>query len=197
MDRREFLKTITTVGAATILNPLDMIPKNSVAINLSPGWNLVSIRVQPSYKNIEPILTPIRWALDSVWTYNAAEQKWLFYSPSDALSQNTLDRIEPGSGYWFKMKDKAVLNIQGDNVSEAIPLKQGWNMIGFNHNSAKPINECISSIKCRSVYTYDPIQGKWLQYNPNNPVFPNNLEFMESGKGYWMDVEEDGFFSVS
>lgn len=171
--------------------PYSYDEKDSVEINLSAGWNLISIRVQPEYRNIEPVLASILSALNSVWTYDADMQKWLTYSPQNPSTLNNLNEIKPGMGYYFNMKEAATLIIKGESDSSAVGLKQGWNLAGYNNSTAKPINECISSLKIRSVCTYDPVQKKWLQYSPNSPAYLNSLDIMESGKGYWMDAEEE------
>lgn len=214
MDRRTFIKAITAAGASAIINPKDIISREAIAsqayfglhnfienhpeveINLVTGWNLVSIRVQPEYKNIEPILASILWALDSVWTYDSDMQKWLTFSPQNPSSPNNLNDIKPGMGYYFNMKEAATFTIKGNADTNVISLKQGWNLVGYNSSIAKPISECISSLKIRSICTYDPFQKKWLQYSPNSPEYLNSLSIIESGKGYWMDMEEECLWTM-
>jgi hypothetical protein len=176
--------------------PYSYEEKDSIEINLSAGWNLISTHVQPAYRNIKPVLASVLWALGSVWTYDAIIQKWLVYSPDNSGSSNNLAEMKAGTGYWFMMKEPAKLTIKGENTPQDIQLKQGWNMAGCNHSTSKPISECISSIKCRSVCTYDSIQRKWLQYSSTAPGYLNSLESMEPGKGYWMDIEEECIWNI-
>jgi len=202
MDRRTFLKTITTLGSLNILHPLSGFSNEScsyeqVSVKLFKGWNLVSIPIQPAYENIKTLLTPILWALDSVWTYNSTEKKWLVYSPDKIPSENSLDKIEQGMGYWFKVNSDAILTIQGKLVYKSIPLRKGFNLIGSNYSKKKAIREFLSSIKCRSIYTYDIAQKIWLQYVPGSPESLNNLKFIEPEKGYWLDIEEESTWIIN
>lgn len=169
---------------------------DSCTVNLSAGWNLISTRIQPVYSSIGAILASILQILDCVWAYNAAEHRWLRYSLDGSLPANGIDNMETGLGYWVNVKQAGTLNIQGVSTSGAIPLNQGWNLVGYNHHMPRDVEECISTIECNSIWTYDQYRGGWLGYDPDNPAL-NKLELMEPEKGYWINVKEECMWDVS
>lgn len=99
-------------------------------------------------------------------------------------------------GYWVKMNQPATLIVKGVQPMTAVPLKAGWNLVGYNSQAPKPIEDCVSSIECHSIWTYDPHEGKWLRYFPEGPSFLNNMEFMQPGRGYWINAEEACLWDV-
>ena len=180
-----------------LLNEPYISEKDSCTIDLAAGWNLISTRLQPVYNSIEAILASILHILDCIWAYNAVESKWLCYSVDSSSSANNLDIIEPGAGYWVKMRQSGTLIIQGTSTSGAIPLKRGWNLVGYNHHTARNAEECTSNIDFNSIWTYDQEQGLWIGYDPNTPAFLHNLDLIEPGKGYWIDANAECVWDVS
>ena len=80
----------------------------------------------------------------------------------------------------------------------SITLESGWNMVGYNSQNAKTVAESMISIKGKynSVWTYDAYAGQWLRYIPNGQSFLNDLEFMQPGRGYWIDAKERCMWDV-
>ena len=69
----------------------------SETISLTPGWNLISLPIQPSDKSIANVLSGIPDKYSIVWSYvNGAWKKYQPGKPSD------LTTFEPGYGYWIK-----------------------------------------------------------------------------------------------
>ena len=183
--------SITTAYIGTDLDEVQQ-----VAIELEVGWNLISICTQPLDASLDSVLLPIRGKYDSVWTYDPAARQWLKYTVDGPPALNSLDEIKPGLGYWIKMNQRGRLIGQGVQPATAITLETGWNLVGYNSQTPKPIEDCISSIECNSVWTYDPDQGEWLRYFPDGPTFLNNMEFMEPGKAYWINLRAKGVWDV-
>ena len=72
-------------------------------ISLTAGWNLVgydAVYSQPVVHAISSIATLIV----SIWGWNNGQ--WLSYAPARPV--NSLTTLEPGTGYWIKMKQPAV-----------------------------------------------------------------------------------------
>lgn len=167
------------------------VPSHTISFN--SGWNLVSIPIQLPDNTLDKVLQPIAGHYQSVWTYENNEWKW--YIENAPSSFNDLDTIEPGKGYWINMKDESKLTLMGDQITNAvIPLRAGWNLVGFNSLMAKPIEEALSSITnaYQSVWTYDI---EWKRYTPNSG--DNSLERMEPGKGYWINAKADCMWDIS
>ena len=72
-------------------------------VSLVSGWNLVgydAVHSQPVHHAISSIATLI----ESVWGWNNGQ--WLSYVPG--RQENSLTNLEPGMGYWIKMKQPAI-----------------------------------------------------------------------------------------
>jgi parallel beta-helix repeat protein len=74
-------------------------PTKNQTITLHPGWNQVGHPSLTSYNRTEGLnnLT-FDTHVDSIWTYNAATQKWKDLGPTD--------NFEIGKGYWVHTKTK-------------------------------------------------------------------------------------------
>ena len=87
---------------------------------------------------------------------------------------------------------------QGAQPGTTTVLEPGWNLVGYNSQTAKPVAESMSSIagKYNSIWTYDAHAGLWLRYVVNGQSFLNDLEFMQPGRGYWIDAKERCLWDV-
>lgn len=173
-------------------------PQHAPVAELAIGWNLISISVRPADMSIAEVLSSIHGKYDAIWTYDASSKGWQRYDLSSPPFLNNLKEVKPGAGYWINMIEPGALTVQGAQPDTAITLESGWNLVGYNSQSAKPVAEAMSSIsgKCNSVWTYDAHTVEWLRYTPGGQSFLNNLEFMQPGSGYWIDMKERSVWDV-
>ncbi len=82
-----------------------------------------------------------------------------------------------------------------------ISLSSGWNLISLPIVPVdKNINSILKDIKSnvRSVWSYDPLRinstGGWLSFAPGAP---SNLDIMDAGFGYWIDMANASTLTVS
>ncbi len=127
-----------------------------------------------------------------MWTFK--DNKFLSYVPFFP-DLGLLKTMEPGNGYYIKMKETAILDITGIKNLCGIELNKGWNLTGFNLTSEKEISEALSSItdKYRSIWIYN---DKWChRYSPKDP---GSAKFskMKPGQGYWIFATEDCVWEV-
>ncbi len=166
------------------------IPIATINIPLYEGWNLISIPVRTADNNIESILSSIAGKYISVWSYNNG---WNFSIFDTSLkSKAEIKTIEQGFGYWIKMLSDSVLTITGKILTNASKeLGIGWNLIGCKSISAKNIDKILQPISDQiiSAWGYDSQRKQWLKYITNDSS--NNLEMIEPGKGYWLNVKNE------
>ena len=176
---------------------------NTLALcaNLYPGWNLISICLDTENSDILSVLSPIAGLYRSVWAYDAASGEWERYIPDGPTFLNNLDTMEPGRGYWIDMMDEAILTVTGRQmINMAVQLHRGWNLVGYNsYSMIQSRDTALASIagKYTSIWTYDSTTQSWLRYISGSSSFLNNLNELESSKGYWIYVEEDCKWIVS
>ncbi len=148
-------------------------------IELSEGWNLISIYVVPENASIEEIVAAIK---DDVEIVKSADG---FYKPSEVpATLQSLSEMRTGYGYLLKAKNAVTFTIEGtlaENVS--IPLKQGWNMIGYPFPQSQSTTEVLSDVwnSTDQIKDFDGFLNR----------FSGDLNEMQAGKGYYIYVESD------
>lgn len=168
------------------------------AIELSPGWNLISIAGEPASSDVSEVLESITGTYEVAYAYDGcdAADSWKIYDPNGQPFANDLNEIDRTKGIWLNMTLTDTLVMTSTvPVSTTIPLCTGWNLVGYPSAHQRPIAEALNSIS--GTYTIlfahdatDPDQP-WKTYDPNVPPFANTLEVMKPEWGYWIHVNQD------
>ena len=58
------------------------------------------------------------------------------------------------------------------------------------------LDSALEFINCKSVYTYDSLDEKWIRYIPGFPELINTLTHLKPGKAYWIYVTEDDLWYI-
>jgi len=97
----------------------------------------------------------------------------------------TLKTIESGGGYWIYMLNAANLTMDGEVMDKNIPLKEGWNLIGWPSNKTMPISEALASIdgNYNKIFAYN--DGWDYLADVDGGQF-GTLSTMKPGRGYWV-----------
>jgi len=172
------------------------------SIELTPGWNLISIPVVPENTSIEVVLGDAEGKIEGIWTYDAVNEEWYVYHPNNSTTSN-LDTMIPGYGYWIKAKENATIKGYGSLFREReVPpqriLVPGWNLIGYYQKPGEeeaPVYCALSSLlkyycvgDCCNVPISERYWTSLVTYDNHRKVFeeigPDDI--MEPGKGYWI-----------
>ncbi len=160
-------------------------------IPLYEGWNFVSLPFDPVNTNLNYVLGPVLRDCISVWTYDNVERKWLKHIFDGSSSPNDLTTIEFGKGYLISMSGDAMLTVAGKAIDQSsIILRRGWNLVGCNSMEGLPL-DALNPIQYESVCTYEKTSNRWLKCAPAGPPFMNDLNYLETGKAYWLYVDEN------
>jgi M6 family metalloprotease-like protein len=178
---------------------INIKPVQDMTINLTSGWNLISLYLQPLDTSCESVLLSLGDKCLSVWAYNNGASSWQKFVVNGPKALNDLNKIVFGSGYWIVMNQPGILTLKGTQPEEAISLKAGWNLVGCNSNEFMTIKSYMSPIedKIDTIGTYNSQDGKWLWYKAGQPEFLNNLKSIEPGKGYLINVKENCIWNWS
>ncbi|MFC1719099.1 hypothetical protein ACFL6S_35935 [Candidatus Poribacteria bacterium] len=173
----------------------DTLPSDGTfTVELEAGWNLISLPLQPEDTSLDSALASIQGEYSSIWAYDAANGQWLSRVTDRPSFLSNLDEVKSGAGYWVMMDTPSSLSIQGERSAISIPLDTGWNLIGYDSLTTKTLEEALSSIagNYESVWTYDAVYGEWKRYvvDAQDPL--NDLEIIEPGKGYWINMSQPG-----
>ena len=148
-------------------------------LTLNPNWNLISIPLTLEDNSVETALSSIEGKYESIFTYDSSTSDWV----SDIAA------ITPEKGYWIKMTEEGILNVNGTlpeltNYS----LKDGWNLIGYPSLTEQSVTTLLTNVNFIGMFAYN---NSWLSYHPDKSMFLNTLQTMQPGYGYWIKLNED------
>ena len=152
----------------------------SYEIQLSQGWNLISLPEQQTNTDIEIVTGSIEDSIISIWNYE--DGHWYFYAP-DYEGLSDLETMDAGKAYWINTREQDTLVGSGIVPSSSIRLNNGWNFIGYNASLGKNMIEAMSSTGGNVDKVYAYIDGMWKEYPTGDP---NELSSMEPERGYWV-----------
>jgi len=125
------------------------VPKACGGCNyeLLPGWNLISLCVNPSNKSIESVFSDINGSYSYVRRWNVSSQN--FETWSKYASINPFNTLEVNQSYFIYITEShnVNLNLSGDsNHDMNISLVKYWNPPSHPYTFNVSVNELISSI---------------------------------------------------
>ena len=100
-----------------IIDPVTLLlfggePSYPFEIDLTVGWNMISIPRTPSSPQTEAVLSEILNNVRTVWTYDASIQLWDYFTTIEGAPQGGLTEMIEGRAYWIEMtaEDTLVIN---------------------------------------------------------------------------------------
>lgn len=183
---------------------IGILPPPGGGISLVPGWNLISVPVQPTDTDISQVLASIAGNYDLVYAYDACDvsDQWKNFNPSAPPFANDLTDVDETMGLWIHMTAADTLTVSGTTPSTTdIPLCEGWNLVGYPSTQVRTVPDALASISGAYdlVYGYEAADtaDPWASHNPNSPPFANDLTEMGPGWGYWIDANQDATWTVN
>ncbi|HNQ42924.1 MAG TPA: C25 family cysteine peptidase [Candidatus Cloacimonadota bacterium] len=174
--------TLSTVVNGTIgswpdnLFIINAAETSAFTVQLTQGWNLVSLNISPADHTITNLTSAIA---GNILQIKGIEGVYISGNP-----YNTLSSLTDGRAYSFKMSTAAAWDVTGIPIpaNTPLPLSAGWNMVAYLPQNSLPVATAIQSI------------SPWLQqvkgtdgiYIPDNPY--SSLTTMYPGKGYWIQM---------
>lgn len=172
-------------------------------IPLSPGWNLISLQLEPDNTDPAAVLGSLisNGRFQAIWAYDPVTGTWSTYQHQSNNLLNTftgvaLTAIHAYKGYWIQVTDYTEVEVSGQISSSPIDLGTGWNLVGFSGYFLQDIDEQdIDSVfsneisKIDEVWKFESGSGKFLVYDLNNELKRDFVK-LEPGKGYWVKAKE-------
>ncbi|MBI5409202.1 MAG: VCBS repeat-containing protein [Nitrospirae bacterium] len=164
----------------------------SQVLRLVPGWNFISLEVEPGNPAVSSVLSSIAGKYSDVWTWDAATQAYIGFVPGGGI--NSLTELHAQQGYIIRMTEPATLIISGTTTSNNVILKSGWNLISCPADREMPVTEALSLMtgQVEALWEYDTRSGSWEDYLPGQPALLNNLKTLSPGKAYWIKTTAEG-----
>jgi len=153
----------------------------SQPILLSPGWNLMSMHVQPPVPLTDQVLDSI------AGDYDRLLGEYGIHIPTLPITYSTLSELHAGLAYYIRITHTASLNLLLEGVrtpvTTPLPLHNGWNWIGYLPDNTLPVTEALQSIDG----SYLRVLSIDKTYDPALPEYSTLLQ-MSPGQGYLIRV---------
>jgi len=158
-------------------------------VNLNPGWNLVSLDVIPADRSLNSIFSSLQPGnLEFITGFDNGAK---VFNPNGPPFLNTVTEVSDGFGYWVKVTNADVLNVEGVCLDDGFrkSFDAGWNLVAYPPDApqmpAMYFADLISASELEFITGFD---GGTKTFNPNGPPFLNTLQQMQNGFGYWVKV---------
>jgi len=166
-------------------------------LHLYDGLNMVSLPVRPDDATTESLFAGISDRIVRVWTFDAADpaDPWKLYEPSGGEA-NDLAQLSVERGYWVEVSDDVEVTVNGRvYYGMTIPLRQGWNFIGYPALTERSLESALDGIASfvELVWHYraQDAADPWKRYDPSASPWSNDLTRLSPGEGYWILVKQD------
>ena len=152
-------------------------------VELTQGWNLVSLNVEPEELDIPQMMAPL---VEAGLLELIKDGEGRFYRPERDF--NNIPGWVISEGYKMYLSDAAEWNVEGSVIDpwEALPLEEGWNMTAYYPRNPVNAPVALSRIRDELIIAKD-IHGRF--YLPEFDF--NNMPPLREGSGYRYKVSED------
>ncbi len=194
-----------------------VLARGAYELQVSPGWNLVSVPGTPADPSLNAVIPPGA-GVSTVMSYQ--DSNWLTAAVNEEGSwQGSLTQIEAGYGYWVFATSFATLaplipETEPTSVPPTVRVTHGWNLIGVvdlfqnapgkapgaNGGGSGEADDYFTSIDWRVAYTFDPQYHRWVRIAPeddeNDDASSTSVDDeppeIVNGLGYWVWSSEPG-----
>ncbi len=174
------------IHAVDIGDTESLLPTSTVAkfvTSFSDGWNLLSIPlIQQGDDSISTVMQSVDENYDNIWTFHAGYSRpWLHWHSEKPTYFNSLSNLNNVDGYYLEMQASGNLISLGI-VPELtiIPLKAGWNLIGYPSIETQTANDALLNI----AGNYDKVMRFDTAIDAEVEMLGG--ENMLPGNGYWI-----------
>lgn len=149
-------------------------------VHLDPGWNLVSLRVQPTDASFGSIF---QGRLDEIAMVK--DERGRVYIPSVEVEQ--ISTWETEESYLIYVEESLTVEVSGTRVSPTTPilLEEGGNLVPYFPITPQAVEQALSSIE-EPLIAAENRNGK--KYNPSESN--NTLDSLRSGQGYKVTMDQ-------
>ncbi|MFO7889770.1 MAG: fibronectin type III domain-containing protein [bacterium] len=163
-----------TADAFMVLSQFDVTDAVECTIDLSQGWNMFSVNIDPSYADIDSVMSDIR---DKIVIIKDSDGKT--YVPDYGI--NNIGNMDYRLGYKGYLNEAVELTVSGQSVDPSTPinLESGWSMISYLPDSSMDAAEALASINAELIIAKN---GDGNTYIPAYDI--NTIGDMEPGEGY-------------
>ena len=187
---------ILVLSAAFI--PAQKLPLVTQSIDLKSGWNIISVYLNPDNLDMKTIFRTLISDGSLVKVQDEAGNSLEDFGVFGGWTNN-IGNISPTKGYKVKVSRDCQVNICGIPLSLPleIPLKAGWNIIGYPRNSIMNGQEIVQQLMNRN--TLIKVQDENGNAIENFGIFggwSNNIGNFKPGEGYKIKVTSEEILTI-
>ena len=190
-----------------------VVARGAYEIDISPGWNLISVPGTPVDPSLNAVIPP-SGGISAVMSYQGSN--WLTAAvDEDGSWRGSLTEIEAGYGYWvyatsFATVAPLIPEQETTSLPPTIRVNHGWNLLGvidlFQNAAGKApgagdgdgeADNYFGSFDWRVAYTFDGQYHRWVRIAPEDDKDDEEADDDEppeivNGRGYWVWSAEPG-----
>ncbi len=190
-----------------------VVARGAYEIDVSPGWNLISVPGTPTDPSLNAVIPP-SGGISAVMSYQ--DSNWLTAAVAeDGSWRGSLTEIEAGYGYWvFATSFATVAPLIPEPSTTSLPptvrVNHGWNLLGIVDLFQNPAGKApgagdgdgeadnyFGSFDWRVAYTFEGQYHRWVRIAPEDDKDAEEEDDDEppeivNGRGYWVWSAEPG-----
>jgi len=152
---------------------------------LTAGSNLVSLPLEVDDDSVASILATVPWT--SVRTYRDG----MWRTAYAGRPGSGLDALPAGSAFWIEVSSDAWWTLVGRTPGTTqVPLRAGWNLVGYPALFARPAAEVFAGIDVVAM-------ERFADAPPYNLQRLDGAGMLSPGRGYWVQVRQDSILTIA
>jgi PKD repeat protein len=161
-----------------------------LARHLPVGMQLISIPVLLSNTTIQDVFKTVDFKVIRYYDANAGKRhNWRTFDTRKPY--NSLKNVNETMALWIDITEESHLVAAGlVPESTTIRLVVGWNFIGYASFFDATVGDTFAGATYQNVEGYDPTNPPWFLMRLSD------TDVMSFGKGYWIHVSEEFFWTV-
>ncbi|MBI4328966.1 MAG: hypothetical protein HY685_03765 [Chloroflexi bacterium] len=170
------------VMSAFATREFKVVARAPISVNLSPGWNLVSLPSRPSDPAIDVVMKnpdtgAVLTTVERVYAFDNDTKVWKFsaYNATTSMWEGTLTQITDGVAYFVRSTSFDPIKylsapFDPQAAQPSYRLTRGWNAIGFSSLTKGATGASVAGYlstlgaKWTTVRSYDPANGYQTAY---------------------------------
>ena len=152
---------------------------------LGAGKHLLSVPLRLSDESVPSVLQTVSW--NQARTYS--DGQWLTFDPVKPWSPP--GAVNLGQGFWVQTAADGWWAVAGIvPISAQVPLKQGWNLLGYGSLTPRPLAQVLAGLPYLTAEGFAPEPPYYLR-----ALAPSDQ--MSRGSGVWVRVAVDAVITFT
>ncbi len=184
----------------------EVTARGAYKVNLTPGWNLVSVPGTPLDSSVQTVMGD---SMDATIVLAYQDDAWLTAVNDNGTWRGTLTDIVGGYGYWvqttaFRAISALIPETDTSSVLPTASVIKGWNLLGVVDvlqakagkapSGGGEADNYFDNFDWKVAYSFDTETNSWAKSIPDEDEDDDadTDEEILNGKGYWVWSTEAG-----